>query len=85
MQDLLSKLENTDIIVILMIIAAVVVIELVLFFIIKMIIKKSKTKSITVRLDKSTYNRVKQYAYNRGLSITDFTKGFLENFANENK
>ena len=50
MQDLLSKLENTDIIVILMVIAAVVVFELVLFFIIKMIIKKSKTKSITVRL-----------------------------------
>lgn len=85
MQDLLSKLENTDIIVILMVIAAVVVFELVLFFIIKMIIKKSKTKSITVRLDKSTYNRVKQYAYNRGLSISDFTKGFLENFAKEDK
>ncbi len=50
-----------------------------------MIIKKSKTKSITVRLDKTTYNRVKQYAYNRGLSISDFTKGFLENFANEDK
>lgn len=85
MQELLSKLENTDIIVILVVIAAVVVIELVLFFIIKMIIKKSKSKSITVRLDKSTYIRVKQYAYNRGLSITDFTKGFLENFAKEDK
>lgn len=85
MQDLLSKLENTDIMVILLVIAAVVIFELVLFFIIKTVIRKSKTKSIKVRLDKNTYNRVKQYAYNRGLSITDFTKGFLENFANEDK
>ncbi len=85
MQDLLSKLENTDIVVILLIITAVVIAELILFLIIKAAIRKSKTKSITVRLDKNTYNRVKQFAYNRGLSVTDFTKGFLENFANEDK
>lgn len=85
MNELFNKLQSVDTTVILCIIAAVIVIELITFAVCRMLIKKSKTRILKVELDKTTYVRVKQLAYNRGLTPQEFTKRFLENFSNDEK
>lgn len=85
MNELFNKLQSVDTTVILCIIAAVIVIELIIFAVCRMLIKKSKTRILKVELDKTTYIRVKQLADNRGLTPQEFTKKFLENFANDEK
>lgn len=85
MNELFDKLHSVDTSVILCIITAVVVIELVVFLICKLCVKKSRTRTLKVTLDKTTYVRVKQLADNRGLTPQEFTKRFLENFANDEK
>lgn len=85
MNELFDKLHSVDTSVILCIIIAVVVIELVVFLICKICIKKSRTRTLKIVLDKTTYVRVKQLADNRGLTPQEFTKKFLENFANDEK
>lgn len=85
MNELFNKLQSVDTTVILCIIAAVIVIELIIFAVCRMLIKKSKTRILKVELDKTTYVRVKQLAYNRGLTPQEFTKRFLENFSNDEK
>lgn len=85
MNELFNKLQSVDTTVILCIIAAVIVIELIIFAVCRLLIKKSKTRILKVELDKTTYIRVKQLADNRGLTPQEFTKKFLENFANDEK
>lgn len=85
MKELFDKLHSVDIYVILCIIIAVVVIELIVFLICKLCVKKSRTRTLKIVLDKATYVRVKQLAYNRGLTPQEFTKRFLENFSNDEK
>lgn len=85
MNELFDKLHSVDTSVILCIIITVVVIELVVFLICKLCVKKSRTRTLKIVLDKTTYVRVKQLADNRGLTPQEFTKKFLENFANDEK
>lgn len=85
MNDFLLKFQSVDTSVILCVIAAVIVIELTIFAVCRLLIKKSKTRILKVELDKTTYVRVKQLADNRGLTPQEFTKKFLENFANDEK
>lgn len=85
MKELFDKLHSVDTYVILCIIIAVVVIELIVFLICKLCVKKSRTRTLKIVLDKTTYVRVKQLADNRGLTPQEFTKRFLENFANDEK
>lgn len=85
MKELFDKLHSVDTYVILCIIIAVVVIELIVFLICKLCVKKSRTRTLKIVLDKTTYVRVKQLADNRGLTPQEFTKKFLENFANDEK
>lgn len=85
MKELFDKLHSVDTYVILCIIIAVVVIELIVFLICKLCVKKSRTRTLKIVLDKATYVRVKQLADNRGLTPQEFTKKFLENFANDEK
>lgn len=85
MKELFDKLYSVDTYVILCIIIAVVVIELIVFLICKLCVKKSRTRTLKIVLDKATYVRVKQLADNRGLTPQEFTKKFLENFANDEK
>lgn len=85
MNELFDKLHSVDTYVILCIIIAVVVIELIVFLICKLCVKKSRTRTLKIVLDKTTYVRVKQLADNRGLTPQEFTKKFLENFANDEK
>ena len=85
MKELFDKLHSVDTSVILCIIIAVVVIELIVFLLCKLCVKKSRTRTLKIVLDKITYVRVKQLADNRGLTPQEFTKKFLENFANDEK
>ena len=85
MNDFLLKFQSVDTSVILCVIAAVIVIEMIIFTVCKLLIKKSQTCILKVELDKTTYVRVKQLAYNRGLTPQEFTKRFLENFSNDEK
>lgn len=85
MNELFDKLHSVDTSVILCIIIAVIVIELIVFLICKLCVKKSRTRTLKIVLDKTTYVRVKQLADNRGLTPQEFTKKFLENFANDEK
>lgn len=85
MNKLFDKLYSVDTSVILCIIIAVIVIELIVFLLCKLCVKKSRTRTLKIVLDKTTYVRVKQLADNRGLTPQEFTKKFLENFANDEK
>lgn len=85
MKELFDKLYSVDTSVILCIIIAVIVIELIVFLLCKLCVKKSRTRTLKIVLDKTTYVRVKQLADNRGLTPQEFTKKFLENFANDEK
>lgn len=85
MNELLDKIQSVDTSVILCIILAVVIVELIIFAVCKLCVKKSRTRTLKIVLDKTTYVRVKQLADNRGLTPQEFTKKFLENFANDEK
>ena len=85
MNELLDKIQSVDTSVILCIIIAVIVIEMIVFLLCKLCVKKSRTRTMKIVLDKITYVRVKQLADNRGLTPQEFTKKFLENFANDEK
>lgn len=85
MNELLDKIQSVDTSVILCIILTVVIVELIIFAVYKLCVKKSRTRTLKVTLDKTTYVRVKQLADNRGLTPQEFTKRFLENFANDEK
>lgn len=85
MNELLDKIQSVDTSVILCIILAVIIVELIILAVCKLCVRKSRTRTLKIVLDKTTYVRVKQLADNRGLTPQEFTKKFLENFANDEK